>query len=238
MTDLIGCLSHPTPYLASVTYFADLTPYAYSHFDHDTVKHDWGTLRYRPRYERLNVGWLDASQPFDTDPVPDWFASALLDVIGNPSVNETRGLHDCEFCPSDANAIADPRPAGRPWLAFREIRVPARPGVMFAAPALIWHYVSAHAYRPPAEFVEAVQRYDAGWATEPSPWIPPDVERKVWNRTAMNIMIPCGSCGRTFELHFTPVGPERSAPSLASQQLRQQCPDHDGKEWQFWDKVR
>ncbi|GAA2603133.1 hypothetical protein GCM10010399_37500 [Dactylosporangium fulvum] len=81
--------------------FPDLTPYAY--IDHDTVGHEWGRLQYHPQYERRNVGWLDASQPFDRGPVPDWFAGALLDVIGDPPVNETRGLHDCEFCPPDTN---------------------------------------------------------------------------------------------------------------------------------------
>ncbi|GAA3289723.1 hypothetical protein Dvina_37100 [Dactylosporangium vinaceum] len=159
-----------------MAYFADLTPYMYGDSDHDTVGYGRGNVRYRPRYERLNVGWLDASQPFGRGAVPDWFADALLDVVGHPPVNEYRGLHDCEFCPPDANTIADPRP-GRGWLAYYEIRVPARPGVMFAAPALVWHYVTAHDYRPPVEFVDAVRRYDAGWATEPSPWIPPDAQR-------------------------------------------------------------
>ncbi|GAA1540833.1 hypothetical protein GCM10009827_070280 [Dactylosporangium maewongense] len=116
--------------------------------------------------------------------------------------------------------------------------MPARPGVMFAAPALIWHYVAAHDYRPPAEFVEAVQRYDAGWATEPSPWIPLDAERYVLSRDPRTVRILCGSCRRAFELYYTPVGAERNAPTLASQQLSQQCPDHDGKEWEFWDKIR
>jgi hypothetical protein len=161
-----------------MAYFADLTSYAYQRFDHDYVELEWGSLNYRPRYERRNVGWLDASQPFDRGSVPEWFPGALLDVIGDPAVNEMRGLHACEFCPPDTESIADPRP-GRNWLAYYEIRVPAEPGVMFAAPALVWHYV-AHGYRPPAEFVEAVRRYDAGWATEPSPWIPPDAERDAW----------------------------------------------------------
>jgi hypothetical protein len=51
---------------------------------------------------------------------------------------------------------------------------------MFAAPTLVWHYVTAHGYQPPAEFVEAVRLYDANWATEPSPWIPDDTKRRVW----------------------------------------------------------
>src|SRR3954462_5942080 len=52
------------------------------------------------RYERRNVGWLDASQPFDQGPVPDWFAGALLDVIDDPSVRKNR--------PAGAAAAAGP----------------------------------------------------------------------------------------------------------------------------------
>jgi len=51
-------------------------------------------------------------------------------------------------------------------------------------------------------------------------------------------MIPCPGCLQTFELRYTPVGPEHTAPSLASKQFKQQCPDHNGKEWEFWNKVR
>jgi hypothetical protein len=166
-----------------VAYFADLTPYAYGHFDHDTIWYEWGKLDYRPRYERRNVGWLDPSQPFARGPVPDWFADALLDVIRNPCVNLSRGVHPCEFCPPGTDITTYPRP-GQTWQDVDEIREPATPGVMFAAPTQVWHYVTAHEYRPPTEFVEAVRRYDAGWATEPSPWVPPDAERRVWPRTA------------------------------------------------------
>jgi len=48
---------------------------------------------------------------------------------------------------------------------------------MFAAPSLVWHYVAVHSYRPPAAFVEAVERYDGRWVVEPSPWIPADAQR-------------------------------------------------------------
>jgi hypothetical protein len=161
-----------------VAYFADLTPYAYGHSDQDIIWYDDGTLTYRPQYERRNIGWLDPSQPFDQGPVPDWFADALLNVIRNPTVNLSRGVHDCEFCPP-GTAITYPGP-GVKSLAIDEIRVPAEPGVMFAAPSLVWHYVIAHDYRPPVEFVEAVRRYDAGWAIQPSPWLPPDAKRTVW----------------------------------------------------------
>jgi hypothetical protein len=231
------CWSVPnlTLYLAAVAYFADLTPYMY--FDHDTIKPEQNTLHYRPQYERLSIGWLEAGQPFDTGPVPDWFADALLDIIDGPPVNQTRGLHDCEFCPPGTGSIAYPR-SSRDWLASYEIRVPAEPGVMFAAPALIWHYVTAHEYRPPTEFVEAVRRYDASWSTEPSPWIPPDAEGSIQSRTPKDVEIPCPSCSRTFALHYTPGDRGDFAPALATRQLRLQCPDHDGKEWEFWDTLR
>ncbi|WP_426512001.1 hypothetical protein ACPPVO_16055 [Dactylosporangium sp. McL0621] len=39
------------------------------------------------------------------------------------------------------------RPNGTLWLGAAEVKVPARPAVMFAAPSLIWHYVTAHSYR-------------------------------------------------------------------------------------------
>jgi hypothetical protein len=48
---------------------------------------------------------------------------------------------------------------------------------MFAAPSLIVHYVTEHAYRPPAAFIAAVEQYDTGWAVEPNSWFPPDAER-------------------------------------------------------------
>jgi hypothetical protein len=64
------------------------------------------------------------------------------------------------------------------WLGHAEIRVPAQPGRMFAAPMLIWHYVTAHSYRPSQAFIDALEAYDPAWLTDPaSAWIPPNAER-------------------------------------------------------------
>jgi len=38
---------------------------------------------------------------------------------------------------------------GALFLGHAEIRVPTHAETMFAAPSLIWHYVTAHRYRPP-----------------------------------------------------------------------------------------
>ena len=44
----------------SVTHFVDLSPYIYN--DTDVIGTDDGWVTYRPRYERLNVGWLNAPE--------------------------------------------------------------------------------------------------------------------------------------------------------------------------------
>lgn len=48
-----------------------------------------------------------------------------------------------------------------------------------------------------------------------------------------NITVNCPSCGKGFGLRFDP-GPEDFAPGAAEAQLRRECPDHEGKKWEFW----
>jgi hypothetical protein len=42
-------------------------------------------------------------------------------------------------------------------LGAAEIRVFAKDGVAYAAPTLVYHYVSVHHYKPPDEFVRALR---------------------------------------------------------------------------------
>ncbi|MCX7805518.1 MAG: hypothetical protein N3A38_10060 [Planctomycetota bacterium] len=44
-----------------------------------------------------------------------------------------------------------------------EIRVLGRDGKIYAAPTLIYHYVVAHKYRPPQEFIDAVMTCEPDW---------------------------------------------------------------------------
>jgi hypothetical protein len=50
---------------------------------------------------------------------------------------------------------------------------------------------------------------------------------------AANTTVSCPSCGKEFGLRFDP-GPENYAPAAAEAQLRRECPDHEGKNWEFW----
>lgn len=51
-----------------------------------------------------------------------------------------------------------------------------------------------------------------------------------------NISVECPTCKKTFGLRFDP-GPENAAPALATKQLQDECPEHDGKNWTFWPQI-
>ncbi|MBL7258799.1 hypothetical protein [Paractinoplanes lichenicola] len=147
-----------------MTHFEELSPYSYGELESLRIADEW--IEYRPRHERINVGWLDAPHEFATGTTPDWFADALLDVIAGIQVNATRvSSRRHAYCCSCGRRRAS---------GHAEIRVPDGDGKMFAAPTLVWPYVTAHRYRPPDEFVEAVRAYDPAWAGS---WIPEDAER-------------------------------------------------------------
>ncbi len=72
-----------------------------------------------------------------------------------------RGIHTCEFCAlSDHQWFTQQQNTygeSAHWasLGDGEIRVLGE-SVVYAAPALIYHYVVEHHYKPPDEFIEAV----------------------------------------------------------------------------------
>jgi hypothetical protein len=127
-----------------MTYFEDGSRYSYlSEFEDGSV----------------NVGWLDAAEPYATGEVPAGFIDRLVDLCRNP-VNRTRGWHYCDLCPRPAEPMPPPitvkSDAGEFPVGFGEIRVEGRNGVRYAAPDMIVHYVLEDGYRPPEEFIEAV----------------------------------------------------------------------------------
>lgn len=64
-----------------MTYFADLTLYAYI----------------RPEENVKNIGWLDADAPFSNGETAQDFRDALAVLVKHP-VHLTRGVHHCPFC--------------------------------------------------------------------------------------------------------------------------------------------
>ncbi|MEV6525807.1 hypothetical protein AB0M43_28070 [Longispora sp. NPDC051575] len=149
-----------------MTYFADLGPYPPAEpLDPDVLAYlieegeedldaevVWADLR--------TVGWLEPEHRFPTGPVDPAFVSLLGWLVTHRQVVGTRGAHSCRL----PGCAPEQRPAGTRvlidgasvLLGRAEVRVGATEGTGYAAPTLIHHYVTAHGYQPPAEFVAAV----------------------------------------------------------------------------------
>ena len=116
-----------------MTYFEDLTVYTYLTPD----EAEPGTV---------NIGWLDRSHAFPKGKTSAKFRSKL-EKLCQRRVNQTRGFHMCPFC------------TGMEWPdtphSSAEIRLRGV-GRLYAAPVLVHHYVTAHEYKPPKEFITAV----------------------------------------------------------------------------------
>ena len=135
-----------------MTYFSDHSPYAYGHGLHPGVVH---------------VGWLDNVHPYSKGTVDARLLEKIKVLASNP-VELYRGKHICELCAEPPNlvkttlpnrVVLEPNCSWARWVGQHssngEIRV-SGDGVVFAAPVLIVHYIEAHSYLPPAQFLKAV----------------------------------------------------------------------------------
>lgn len=154
-------------------FYEDLTKYDYQVEDSFTDRESgFYGLSYRPAYIRVNVRWLEAGRPYPTGPVPAAFTEKLKALQAVQWMNVCLGLHECDLCPPDD------APEGN-----GEVRVPGPPEIAYAAPFLVTHYITAHGYRPPQVFIDAVLAVDldawaaARWPEVPFPWVPDDAER-------------------------------------------------------------
>lgn len=119
-------------------YFPDLAPCSYN----------------IPEPKGFSVGWLDKAHGYPRGPVPPGFVERLIEICGRPVVRH-RGFHVCEFCDFEPDpTFARQKAAGA--LSSAVIRVVGRHGGVYHSPAMFRHYVEAHGYQPPREFLEAV----------------------------------------------------------------------------------
>jgi hypothetical protein len=122
-------------------YYSDFTPYCY--------------IEWRADPNILNIGWLEAPHPFPTKKASEELLDALFEKCLTP-VNPTRGWHQCQFCDVPTWGVEVSRHGETISLGDAEIRVKAKDGRVYAAPGLIYHYVSEHDYDPPKKFVNAL----------------------------------------------------------------------------------
>lgn len=128
-----------------MAYFPDLSSYSYF------------TRLSQPNL--LNVGWLEPGHDFAAGDVEDEVVQKLLQACRAKREAQTRGLHRCGFCPRDLNGLITVNIDGEPFrLGSAEIRIAGENSVIYAAPNLIYHYITVHRYLPPAEFLAAILR--------------------------------------------------------------------------------
>lgn len=142
-----------------MSYFEDLTEYTYR----EAAK--------RPK--TVNVGWLEAGHPFNTELVTEELLSRLWRFC-EYSIVALRGFYECNL-PVCSGHVAEYGPldpkrwrlVGKGPLCARrgdvvltfgnaEIRVFGENGTIYAAPNLIYHYVTVHSYKMPDEFKRAL----------------------------------------------------------------------------------
>jgi hypothetical protein len=117
-------------------YYPDLTPYSYR-------------IRY-PNHKVLNVGWLDRAYAFPRAQAPGLVDKLLPYALH--SIEPTLGWHSCPLCDAAMPSMK--------WrnetvdLGTSEIRV-LIDDVWYASPTLVVHYIHAHQYSPPLEFIRA-----------------------------------------------------------------------------------
>jgi hypothetical protein len=135
----LGC--QVVPYLVSnnasystMTHIADLTPVSYMGLD--------GPIR--------AVGWLESPHPFRRGPVDPGFIRRLMALVERPLFGTMMaGIQHCSLCHAENRIGPDCRSSQA------ELFIPASDCV-YEAPVWIGHYVLAHGYVPPEEFMRAV----------------------------------------------------------------------------------
>jgi hypothetical protein len=94
----------------------------------------------QPQFGRLSVGWLPHDDAYSRGPVSPAFLNALRTLA------RKEHEHRCTICDRSRSA----------GLTVTPLEVDAPSGVTYVVPDLILHYVEAHEYRPPQDFMEAV----------------------------------------------------------------------------------
>jgi hypothetical protein len=156
-----------------MAYFPDLSPYEYGLGPDPTGFRSW------EHRDAVHVGWLDGTHDYSKGAVAPHLLEKLKRLAKHP-VELYRGFHVCELCPHELQ-IQQPREIcsnGEIRISLRtlidsatlkhpENLLPASTEIesglisyrkiTYAAPILITHYIEAHGYLPPADFLQALE---------------------------------------------------------------------------------
>lgn len=131
-------------------YFKDMTSYSYG----------------GKRDASLNIGWLERGHLVKKGEVPQAFLDRLWKYLRYP-VQVYRGFHTCTLCKQTGFQIPIVEYMGeKRKVGYYEIRVWGKDNKVYAAPSMIFHYITCHQYRPPQEFIDAVMESEDPYCDE------------------------------------------------------------------------
>jgi hypothetical protein len=140
-------------------YFQDSTPYCYGTF--------YGPDRIIPLDEVRMIGWLENGYDYPRGQVDEQTLVNLrkLLIMSPRSAKRAKGFHYCDFCNPPGDWESRPKitfEGSKLFLGSAQIWLPSAtsPQLIYAAPNLIYHYIVEHGYRPPDEFLDAVNSFD------------------------------------------------------------------------------
>jgi len=113
------------------------------------------------RLKLISIGWLDPEHSFEKGAVDESFFARLMSLLVNPwQPFAAAGRHPCSFCrfSGGPGTVRYRPPRGGEMqvdVGAANVFVPGD-GVLYMAPSSIAHYIDAHQYRPPDEFIAAV----------------------------------------------------------------------------------
>lgn len=99
------------------------------------------------------VGWLENGKPYTIGKAPEGLVGKLREFIKTRTITHMfLGIHECDLCevelpPGYLNVI-DGLGSKTTFIAHKN--------KLYIFPDLIIHYIEAHSYLPPAEFIQAV----------------------------------------------------------------------------------
>jgi hypothetical protein len=103
------------------------------------------------------VGWLDGSHDFATGELAEELLLELGELRSrSPGLRRIRGFFPCPLCGHIGLLRPDQGPELMNRLGCCEIWVSDARGGWYCAPDRILHYIRAHDYLPPAEFIAAL----------------------------------------------------------------------------------
>jgi hypothetical protein len=123
-----------------------------THFD------DLSDYEYSPKYRRpgtRNIGWLEAGYEYEKQEPREEVLEKLWRFC-KIEIALARGGQFCAFCADKRVHFAE-KNGERLLLGVSEIRVFSKGKTIYAAPSLVYHYMKAHSYKPPDEFLHALE---------------------------------------------------------------------------------